>query len=101
MLEIGLGYNKQSGKFQKFVAPDEEDPTKQGETVATFDPGLEINIANKACKPMKGVKDIDTPVAKPKDNAWGEPFILLILKLIYFFVLEKIKKVLKKFNKLV
>ncbi|MFL2738194.1 MAG: hypothetical protein ACJ0DJ_05375 [bacterium] len=47
MLEIGLGYNKQSGKFQKFVAPDEEDPTKQGETVATFDPGLEINIANK------------------------------------------------------
>jgi len=47
MLEIGLGFNKQSGKFQKFVAPDENDPTKQGETVATFDPGLEINIANK------------------------------------------------------
>ena len=47
MLEIGLGFNKQSGKFQKFVTPDENDPTKQGETVATFDPGLEINIANK------------------------------------------------------
>ncbi|MCK5867736.1 MAG: hypothetical protein KAG14_04990 [Mycoplasmataceae bacterium] len=47
MLEIGLGFNKQSGKFQKFVAPDENDPTKQGETVATFDPGLEINLANK------------------------------------------------------
>jgi len=47
MLEIGLGFNKQSGKFQKFVAPDENDPTKQGETVAKFDPGLEINIANK------------------------------------------------------
>ncbi len=47
MLEIGLGINKQSGKFQKFVAPDENDPTKQGETVATFDPGLEINLANK------------------------------------------------------
>ena len=47
MLEIGLGINKQSGTFQKFVAPDENDPTKQGETVATFDPGLEINLANK------------------------------------------------------
>jgi hypothetical protein len=47
MLEIGLGINKQSGTFQKFVNPDESDPTKQGETVATFDPGLEINIANK------------------------------------------------------
>jgi len=47
MLEIGLGYNKQSGTFQKFVSPDSDDPTKQGETVATFDPGLEINIANK------------------------------------------------------
>ena len=47
MLEIGLGINKQSGTFQKFVTPDENDPTKQGETVATFDPGLEINIANK------------------------------------------------------
>ena len=47
MLEIGLGINKQSGTFQKFVNPDENDPTKQGETVATFDPGLEINIANK------------------------------------------------------
>jgi len=47
MLEIGLGFNKQSGKFQKFVAPDENDPTKQGETVASFEPGLEINIANK------------------------------------------------------
>ena len=47
MLEIGLGFNKQSGKFQKFVTPDENDATKQGETVATFDPGLEINIANK------------------------------------------------------
>jgi len=47
MLEIGLGFNKQSGKFQKFVTPDENDPTKQGETVATFEPGLEINIANK------------------------------------------------------
>jgi len=45
MLEIGLGINKQSGTFQKFVSPDENDPTKQGETVATFDPGLEINIA--------------------------------------------------------
>ena len=47
MLEIGIGINKQSGTFQKFVNPDENDPTKQGETVATFDPGLEINIANK------------------------------------------------------
>ena len=47
MLEIGLGINKQSGTFQKFVNPDESDPTKQGETVAIFDPGLEINIANK------------------------------------------------------
>ena len=47
MLEIGLGINKQSGTFQKFVAPDENDPTKQGETVVTFDPGLEINLANK------------------------------------------------------
>ena len=47
MFEIGLGINKQSGTFQKFVNPDESDPTKQGETVATFDPGLEINIANK------------------------------------------------------
>ena len=47
MLEIGLGYNKQSGTFQKFVSPDSEDHTKQGETVATFDPGLEINISNK------------------------------------------------------
>jgi hypothetical protein len=47
MFEIGLGINKQSGTFQKFVNPDESDPTKQGETVAIFDPGLEINIANK------------------------------------------------------
>jgi len=47
MLEIGLGYNKQSGTFQKFVSPDKDDPTKQGETVAIFDPGLEINIANR------------------------------------------------------
>jgi len=47
MLEIGLGYNKQSGTFQKFVSPDSDDHTKQGETVAIFDPGLEINIANK------------------------------------------------------
>ncbi len=47
MLEIGLGFNKQSGTFQKFVSPDSDDPTKQGETVAIFDPGLEINIANK------------------------------------------------------
>ena len=47
MLEIGLGYNKQSGIFQKFISPDQDDPTKQGETVAIFDPGLEINIANK------------------------------------------------------
>ncbi len=47
MLEIGLGINKQSGTFQKFVAPDENDPTKQGEIVQSFDPGLKINIANK------------------------------------------------------
>ena len=47
MFEIGLGINKQSGTFQKFVNPDESDTTKQGDTVAIFDPGLEINIANK------------------------------------------------------
>mgnify|MGYP001389790479 CR=1 FL=1 len=47
MLEIGLGYNKQTGKFQKFIAPDQNDPTKQGETVQSFDPGLEINLSNK------------------------------------------------------
>jgi len=47
LLEVGLGFNKQSGKFQKFVSPDVNNPTKQGETVATFDPGLEINISNK------------------------------------------------------
>ena len=47
MFEIGLGYNRQSGTFQKFISPDTDAPTKQGETVATFDPGLEINIANK------------------------------------------------------
>ena len=47
MLEIGLGFNKQRGTFQKFVAPDEKDPTKQGKTHQKFDPGLEINIANK------------------------------------------------------
>lgn len=47
IFEMGLGYNKQSGTFQKFVSPDDDDPTKQGETVSTFDPGLKINIANK------------------------------------------------------
>ena len=47
MLEFGLGLNKQKGKFEKFVAPDEDDPTKQGETVATFDPPLEQTISDK------------------------------------------------------
>ena len=61
----------------------------------------EINIANKACRPIKGVKDKDIPVAKPKDKACGEPFILLILKLMYFFVLEKANKAIKILNSLV
>ncbi len=47
MLEFGLGLNKQKGKFEKFVAPDKDDPTKQGETVATFDPPLEQTISDK------------------------------------------------------
>ena len=47
MLEFGLGLNKQKGKFEKFVAPDDDDPTKQGETVATFDPPLEQTISDK------------------------------------------------------
>ena len=47
MLEFGLGLNKQKGKFEKFVAPDEDDPSKQGETVATFDPPLEQTISDK------------------------------------------------------
>ena len=59
----------------------------------------EINIAIKACNPINGVKDIATPVAKPKDNSCGEPFILFKLRLMYFLVLEKIKRDLKKNNK--
>ena len=52
------------GKVQGF-------PKRVPISAAAIDPPIiqEINIANKACKPMKGVKDIDTPVAKPKDNA--------------------------------
>jgi len=47
MLELGLGLNVQKGRFQKFVAPDEDDPTKQGDIVAEFDPGLEQTISDK------------------------------------------------------
>jgi outer membrane protein assembly factor BamA len=102
MLEIGLGINKQSGTFQKFVAPDESDITKQGETVATFDPGLEINIANKIefstridftddyKDPRKGIRNtlfIDRQTA----NTSSEPSFDVVTNdlQIYIPVLEK------------
>jgi len=102
MLEIGLGYNKQSGTFQKFVSPDSDDPTKQGETVAKFDPGLEINIANKIefstkldytddyKDPRKGIRNtlfLDRQTA----SASSEPSFDVITNdlQIYFPVLEK------------
>ena len=102
MLEIGLGINKQSGTFQKFVNPDESDPTKQGETVAIFDPGLEINIANKIefstridftddyKDPRKGIRNslfIDRQTAKTS----SEPSFDVVTNdlQIYIPVLEK------------
>jgi Surface antigen. len=47
MLEFPFGLNIQKGKFEKFLSPDEDDPTKQGDTVATFDPPLEQTISDK------------------------------------------------------
>ena len=47
MLEIGLGLNQQKGKFDKLVSPDPDDPTKQGDTVVSYDPPLEQTISDK------------------------------------------------------
>ena len=47
MLELGLGRSKQKGRFEKFVAPDDDDLTKQGETRVTFDPAREVNFGDK------------------------------------------------------
>ena len=70
---------------------------------AAIDPPMiqEIKIANNACNPINGVKDIAIPVASPKERAWGVPFILFILKLIYFFVLEKAKNIFIKLKILI
>ncbi len=47
MLELGLGRSKQKGRFEKFVAPDSDDLTKQGDTITEFDPALEVNFGDK------------------------------------------------------
>ena len=47
MLELGFGRSKQKGRFEKFIAPDEDDLTKQGVTVTEFDPALEVNFGDK------------------------------------------------------
>ena len=47
MLEFGLGLNQQKGKFDKIVSPDPDDPTKQGETIATYDPPREQTLSDK------------------------------------------------------
>ena len=47
MLELGLGRSKQKGRFEKFVAPDSDDLTKQGDTITEFDPALEVNFGEK------------------------------------------------------
>ena len=47
MLEFGLGLNQQKGRFDKIVSPDPDDPTKQGETVATYDPPREQTLSDK------------------------------------------------------
>ena len=47
MLEIGLGLNQQKGKFDKLVEPDPDDPTKQGDTVVSYDPPLEQTLSDK------------------------------------------------------
>ncbi|MCH2292273.1 MAG: hypothetical protein MK439_06970, partial [SAR324 cluster bacterium] len=47
MLEFGLGLNQQKGKFDKLVAPDPDDPSKQGETVVSYDPPLEQTLSDK------------------------------------------------------
>jgi outer membrane protein assembly factor BamA len=47
MLELGLGRSKQKGSFEKFVAPDDDDLTKQGVTVTEFDPPLEVNLGDR------------------------------------------------------
>ena len=70
---------------------------------AAIDPPItqDIKIASNACNPINGVKEIAIPVASPKERAWGVPFILFILKLIYFLVLEKAKKIFIKLTILV
>ncbi|GIT09507.1 MAG: hypothetical protein CM1200mP30_31370 [Pseudomonadota bacterium] len=47
MLELGFGRSKQKGRFEKFIAPDDDDLTKQGVTVTEFDPPLEVNFGDK------------------------------------------------------
>ena len=47
MLEIGLGLNQQKGKFDKLVSPDPDDPSKQGDTVVSYDPPLEQTLSDK------------------------------------------------------
>ena len=102
MLELGLGRSKQKGRFEKFVAPDSDDLTKQGDTITEFDPALEVNFGEKLefsaridytddyRDPRKGVRNI-LYLDRQTASSSSEPSFDVITNDLQFYIpfLEK------------
>ena len=102
MLELGLGRSKQKGRFEKFVAPDSDDLTKQGDTITKFDPALEVNFGEKLefsaridytddyRDPRKGVRNI-LYLDRQTASSSSEPSFDVITNDLQFYIpfLEK------------
>ena len=102
MLELGLGRSKQKGRFEKFVAPDTDDLTKQGDTITEFDPALEVNFGEKLefsaridytddyRDPRKGVRNI-LYLDRQTASSSSEPSFDVITNDLQFYIpfLEK------------
>ena len=102
MLELGLGRSKQKGRFEKFVAPDSDDLTKQGDTITEFDPALEVNFGEKIefsaridytddyRDPRKGVRNI-LYLDRQTASSSSEPSFDVITNDLQFYIpfLEK------------
>ena len=102
MLELGLGRSKQKGRFEKFVAPDDDDLTKQGVTVTEFDPALEVNFGDKLeftaridytddyRDPRKGIRNI-LYLDRQTSSSNSEPTFDVITNDLQFYIpfLEK------------
>jgi len=102
MLELGLGRSKQKGRFEKFVAPDGDDLTKQGDTITEFNPALEVNFGEKLefsaridytddyRDPRKGVRNI-LYLDRQTASSSSEPSFDVITNDLQFYIpfLEK------------